>query len=177
MTATQSAVLVLVPEADLVVGAHRQRFDRAASLGVPAHVTVLFPFVDPAEVDDVLVERLAAAVRRTPAFDCTFRSCAWFGDDVLWLAPEPQEPFRALTEAVFAEFPQCPPYEGAFADVVPHLTVGHAPHGTPPDLRAAEEAVAPRLPVTTRVERAFLLAGSDQPDSWQVLHELPLGAP
>ena len=175
MPATLTAVLVLVPEADPVVGPHRQRFDRAASLGVPAHVTVLFPFVDPAVVDDALVERLASAVRRTPAFDCVFRGCRWFDEDVVWLAPEPAEPFRELTRAVFAEFPDHPPYEGQFEDLAPHLTVGQQPFGSLAELRAAEADVAPLLPVATRVDRAFLLAGSDEPASWRVLHELPLG--
>ncbi len=46
-TETQSAVLVPVPEAERVVSRHRIRLDPAAELGVPAHVTVLYPFVAP----------------------------------------------------------------------------------------------------------------------------------
>lgn len=91
---------------------------------------------------------------------------------MLWLAPEPAEPFRALTEAVVEAFPGFPPYGGAFAEVVPHLTVGDT--GTPEDLRAAEREVSAGLPVETHVDRAHLLAGTDRPDAWHVLAELPL---
>jgi hypothetical protein len=84
-SATQTAVLVLVPEAEPLVSRHRRQLDPAASLGVPAHVTVLYPFVDPSEVSEALIERLAAALRRTPAFDCVFETCEWFDEDVLWL--------------------------------------------------------------------------------------------
>lgn len=175
MRATRTAVLVLVPEADPAVGRHRQRFDRAASLGVAAHVTVLFPFVDPADVDDALLERLASAVRRTPAFDCAFRGLRWFDEDVLWLAPEPAEPFRELTRAVFAEFPGHPPYEGAFEDLAPHLTVGQRPLASHAELQEVEGELTRLLPFTTRVTRAHLMAGGDEPASWRVLHELPLG--
>jgi hypothetical protein len=50
VTPTQSAVLVPVPEAERAVSRHRARLDAAAALGVPAHVTVLFPFVPPSEI-------------------------------------------------------------------------------------------------------------------------------
>ena len=43
--AAESAVLVPVPEAERAVSRHRARLDGAAARGVPAHVTVLYPFV------------------------------------------------------------------------------------------------------------------------------------
>jgi hypothetical protein len=49
-TAAESAVLVPVPEAERGVSGHRNRLDRAAVWGVPAHVTVLYPFVPPPAV-------------------------------------------------------------------------------------------------------------------------------
>jgi 2'-5' RNA ligase len=75
---------------------------------------------------------------------------------------------------VRAEFPEHPPYEGVFDDVVPHLTLGERRAATTEQLRAAEADVSPLLPVTTRVDRVHLLAGSAEPGSWRVLHELPL---
>ena len=63
MTAGESAVLVPGPEAEPVVGRHRARLDRAAVEGVPAHVTVLYPFVPPPEITAATIEVLAAAVR------------------------------------------------------------------------------------------------------------------
>ena len=44
---TDSAVVIPVPEAEAVVGPHRARLDPFAAWGVPAHVTVLAPFVPP----------------------------------------------------------------------------------------------------------------------------------
>lgn len=44
---TQTAVIVPVPAAEALVGSHRRRLDRAAGWGVPAHVTVLYPFLHP----------------------------------------------------------------------------------------------------------------------------------
>jgi len=36
---------------------HRAHLDMAASWGVPAHVSVVHPFVPPADVDDATAER------------------------------------------------------------------------------------------------------------------------
>ena len=94
---------------------------------------------------------LASAVAAVPGFGVTFDTAAWFGTEVLWLAPEPADPFVALTAAVAAAFPAYPPYGGAHDEVIPHLTVGHdAPEAR---LRDAEADVLPRLPVSADISR------------------------
>jgi 2'-5' RNA ligase len=172
---TESAILVPVPEAEPVVGRLRDRLDGAALWGVPAHVTVLFPFAAPDAITGAVIERAAAAVATVRAFGCQFARVCWFGQDVLWLAPEPAGPFRALTSAVHGAFPQFPPFGGMYAEVVPHLTVGNGPDGSPAALRAAEAEVAPALPVRTQVRHAWLMTGTRSPASWRVVAELPLG--
>ena len=173
-SAETSAVLVPVPEAEPLVAAHRRRLDPAGTWGVPAHVTVLFPFVPPAEVDDGVLALLADAVRSVAAFDCVFAHTQWFGDEVLWLAPDPDEPFKRLTAVVWEAFPGYPPYDGAHPEPTPHLTVG-GPIRAAVELRAAETAVRAGLPVHARLDHALLMAGTSEPDSWRVLHNLPLG--
>jgi 2'-5' RNA ligase superfamily len=176
VTDRETAVLVPVPEAERVVSPHRSRLDGAAALGVPAHVTVLFPFVPPPSITPGVVDALATAVATVSAFGCEFGATSWFGEDVLYLAPRPDEPFRALTRAVCAAFPGYLPYGGAFADTIPHLTIGERPAGGVAELRAAEAAVVPLLPVRSRVDRVWLMAGSAVPGSWRTLTELPLAS-
>jgi hypothetical protein len=89
--------------------------------------------------------------------------------------PNPPDPFRALTAAVHAAFPRYPPFGGAFADVIPHLTIGDHPEGGVGVLRAAEAAVLPVLPIRTQVSHAWLMTGSQAPDSWQLRAAFPLG--
>lgn len=174
--ATHSAVIVPVPAAEPVVGAHRRTLDVAASWGVPAHVTLVYPFAPAAALDTTLVERLSAVVARVPAFDVELDRCAWFGEDVVWLAPADPAPFRALVAAVAGEFPQWPPYGGVHPDVVPHLTLGERRRGSLAQLRAAEADVAARLPVVDTVDHALLIAGAARPDSWAPVASLPLSA-
>lgn len=172
MVADETALIVAVPEAEAAVGAYRARLDAAAAWGVPAHVTVVYPF-GPIGRLDAFAPAIAEAVATVPAFDFTLARTAWFGTSVLWLAPDPAEPFRALTHAVGRQFPEYPPYEGEFDDVVPHLTVGH---DQPADvLRAAADAVGPHLPVRARCRAVQLIAGSSAPGSWRTVAEFALG--
>jgi 2'-5' RNA ligase len=170
---TETAVVVPVPPAEPVIGVHRTRLDQAAGWGVPAHVTVLYPFVAPDRIDDEVLAALRRAVGTVPAFDAVWRRTGWFEQGVLWLAPEPAEPFRALTAAVVREFPDHPPFGGVYPEVVPHLTVAN---GAPmEEMRAAERAIRPLLPFAMRVVHVQVLAGTTIDRSWRVLADLPLG--
>lgn len=120
----RSALIVRVPEADPYVADLRARFDPVASRGVPAHVTILVPFVPPARIDADVLRRLRAALADTRSFAFRLAEVRRF-DDVVYLAPEPAAPFIALTAAVHGTFPDHPPYGGVHASVVPHLTVAH----------------------------------------------------
>ncbi len=171
--ATHSAVLALVPEAEAVVGELRARLDPTAAAGVPAHVTVLYPFAPPSTLGATTVDGLRAAVAGVPAFDVRLDAVDWFGDDLVWLAPRPREPFDELTERVSRAFPDHPPYGGEH-EPHPHLTVGYRSHAPLAALRDAAARVAPLLPVAARVDRLHLLAGSRAPGSWRAVAELPL---
>lgn len=173
----RTALVVPVPALDPVVGGHRAELDTAAGWGVPAHVTVLYPFLAPVDATaDTTSCAVRSAVASVRAFKCAFERTSWFGQDVLWLAPDPTGPFVELTRAVWAVFPQTPPYGGAHGDdVVPHLTVGELRNGTPEQLRQAEDDVRHSLPVTTRIDRVWLVLGNDQPASWRLAAIFPLG--
>ena len=176
----RSALLVAVPEAEPAVRKHRARLDSSARDGVPAHLTVLYPFLQPASIDDAVLASLRQLFAGFAPFDVTLDRVSWFGEDVLWLAPRDDGPFRALTGAAFAAFPGCPPYGGAYADVIPHLTIGDK--GDLADRRAAAQAVSRCLPVEARVTEVTLMSGpapgglGNPPGQWRTLTAFPLGA-
>lgn len=172
--ATRSAVVVPVPEAEQVVGPYRRRLDRSAIAGVPAHVTVLYPFVTPGQIGPDTVRRIAEAVTDIPAFDCMFARVRWFGDHLVWLQPEPELPFRLLTQAVWDRFPEQPPYGGAHGDPAPHLTFGDARVADRASMRLAAGEVKAKLPVTARISRVLLMVGAEAPHSWRTLAEFTL---
>jgi len=120
----RTALIVAVPEAEPAVAALRLEHDSSAALGVPAHVTILFPFLDAAEVDEQAIEDVLG---QHDAFDFDLVSVETFDDGHVYLAPTGAERFVALTDSVWRRWPDHPPYEGAFETVVPHLTVSDHP--------------------------------------------------
>jgi 2'-5' RNA ligase len=171
----QSGLVLEVPEAEAAVGRHRDMLDANARLGAPAHITVLFPFVPPTQIDPVVVAKLRRTLAGTLAFDFQLTRTAWFGDEVLWLAPEDPQPFRILTELVRTAFPDFPPFEGQFDDVVPHLTVAHDCDLA--DMRAAERAVERQLPIRGSALKVTLLAQADDSGMWTRQAAFPLAKP
>jgi 2'-5' RNA ligase len=168
----RSALVVAVPEAEPVVGALRQRLDANAALGVPAHVTVLFPFVPADRLDAGVRARVTDVIARSSTFGYRFSRTAWFDDRVVYLAPDDAHPFRELTHRVWEEFPAHPPFEGAHDDVVPHLTVGHE---HPPEvLRAAEADVRRHLPVEGTATEVLLLVEDEPGGRWRTAERFPL---
>jgi 2'-5' RNA ligase superfamily len=103
--------------------------------GVPAHVTVLFPFLDGAAVDEQAVHDLLS---RFPAFDFELDRVERFDNGIPWLHPSPSTPFVDLTAAVFERWPDHPPYEGAFDEVIPHVTITREDVQLPIRCRATE---------------------------------------
>jgi 2'-5' RNA ligase len=176
--AEQSALLVLVPAAEPAVGKHRARLDASARDGVPAHLTVLYPFLPPGQIGDDELSALARLFAGFPSFDVTLDRVSWFGEQVVWLGPRDEVPFRALTSLVFAAYPACAPYGGRHADVIPHLTIGH--DAGPAVLRAAAEDVRPHLPISARATEVTLMAGptpgnpETPPNQWSTIAAFPL---
>lgn len=174
MRPTETALIVPVPEAEDTVGPFRMSLDKAASWGVPAHVTVLYPFLPPDRIDDDVLAAVGEIARAVPRFGVTLTHVDWFGDTVVWLAPQPGQPFRSLTDLVCRRFPETPPYGGAHTDVMPHLTIGRdAPNH---ELRRAADAVSASLPIHAHIDVVRLISGSPEPDSWHTLVEFALGS-
>jgi len=160
----QSGLIIEVPEAEPAVRHHRERLDASAPLGVPAHVTILFPFMPPETIDAAALARLAELFAGVSRFRFVLDHTAWFGEDVLWLGPDDPRPFRALTQRVFRAYPAYPPFEGRFDDVVPHLTIGH---GHPLDaLRSAQDSVQAHLPIQASAAGVTLITQQSAGGQW-----------
>ncbi len=171
-----SALLIRCPAADPVVGEHRLRYDRAASFGVPAHVTVGFPFKPVRMLTDADHERLASAFARVPAFVLRGERTGWFGEDYLHVPVSPPADVLGLIALVGGLFPEYPIYGGAIDEVVPHVTIGPAARA---ELRAVEKEVSARLPFVVDVTEVELWAGPplDGPvgDGWRLVRAYALG--
>lgn len=172
-----SALIVEVPDAEPAVDSLRRQHDANAHIGVPAHVTVLSPWVPPVSLTDTHLADLHDLIGSHAAFGMCLDDVAWFtGDDqphVLYLRVAYPTPFRRLTRAVTAQWPEWPPYGGAHGpNPAPHLTIGVSDDRAP--LEQAAIDVRPHLPIHTTVSQLALLLRQPGASDFTCVARFPL---
>lgn len=137
---------------------------------VHAHLTVLGPFVPEPELTPQVHADLAAVFADTEPFTFTLEEVRVFPSGLVYLHPEPAEPFTRLTDAVTARFPDHLPYAGEFAPV-PHLSL--CALGPERDLDVVRAELASALPVQTVAEEVWLVRYEEH--GTRRLRRYPLG--
>jgi 2'-5' RNA ligase len=168
--AGRGGLIVPVPAAELKVEPWMERYLPIWKLGVPAHVTLLFPFPTLDQLGASARAELAARFADTPAITVTFDTVGQF-PDVVYLAPEPRDWFIRQTEALSSHF-GLRPYGGLHAEIVPHLTV--ARHADPAVQAQIADALRQVVPIVTSVHEVWLV--EEEPSGrWQRAAVFPLG--
>jgi 2'-5' RNA ligase len=144
---------------------------------VPPHITILAPFVDVEGLDRGAIARVGEIVAGVPAFDVGFEAVRrWpaseLGTGVVWLEPTPSEPFVALTRAIWAAFPDYPPYGRPDDELEAHLTIAI---DDPARFDAAEAEACRLVPFRRRATAVTLLVQG--PDGrWRTRRRFALGS-
>jgi 2'-5' RNA ligase len=150
-----TAIAVLTGEAELVIGDVYSRYASAGRQGMTPHVTLIVPFVPAADLDASVENRLRALFNRVQPFDYVLERFEYFESGVLYLAPEPSAPFVDVVQALAAELPDYPPYEGLHDDVIPHVTIAESRDQEL--LARIRSEIEPRLPIACRAQTATLV--------------------
>ena len=111
-----------------------------------------------------------------PPLDFSLVRLADFPGAGIYAVPEPDEELRATMRALWARFPEYPPYGRPGTDPPPHASLGrHAADPDPETLVARAEArVGPLLPAPF-VVREVTLMEMHEPDRWHVRTAFPFG--
>ena len=141
-----------------------------ASAGVPAHVTLLYPFADEAQLGAGVLGDVAAVVARHERLRLTLGEGRRFSD-TLYVSVEPEGPLRALHDDLAEAFPTLPLYGGTYP-FTPHVSIveGPAAHATD----AFEDGRWSTLPVEQDVDAVDLITGRG--GRWGTRRRFPLGA-
>lgn len=148
----------------------RQRWDRAALAGAGPHVTILYPFVPCDALGPAERTELAAIAGSVPAFEVRFERVRRL-PDLVWIEPEPADPFAALTAEVVERWPDRPPYGGTYDAIIPHLTLVESEVAP---LQAIEDAAARVAPFDRRARRLELWC-QDAAGRWRPRWRIPFG--
>lgn len=157
----EAALVVTVPEAEPLVGSFRLEHDPVAARGMPAHITINYPFVPGIKANADTLTRLSRMFAAMQPFSFTLDHIGRF-PNVLYLAPVPSAPFVQMVERTAQEFPESPPYGGRHKGSTPHLTVAQSKSG---DLLPSIEteltiATVDHLPLKAFADRVWLMDNS-----------------
>jgi 2'-5' RNA ligase superfamily len=169
--------LLLADQAPDLAAAHDELYPERVTEGIPLSLTLLYPFIPPAELDqpelDTLREFFAA---RSPFSFEIARVAQWEGGGAVYGVPDPDEELRATMRALWQRYPQYPPYGQEGSDPPPHasLTLDGGPD--PASLRdRVEQRLAPLLPARFTIREATLME-EFEPDRVRVRDSFRLGA-
>ena len=153
------------------LAALRDAGDPMAARGVPAHVTVLFPFLPAGALTAAVRATLAGLAAASPRFIARFDHVER-REHLVWLVPADQRPFLSLTAAVAATWPDFPPYGGMHDDLIAHLTlIETSDDGEREAARSAAEAVGG---FDVAVDELTVIA-EDGSGAWRTRWRVPLG--
>jgi len=167
-TRRMSTLIVPVREAEPSLAAAGADSHCAGDRALPPHITVLYPFVPARQIDASVLHAISVALAGFGPFDFALTHIGYF-PGVVYLTPEPVEPFQQLTAALSARWPEYPPYNGAYDQLVPHLTVAMGP------LRAGVvHELEHSLPIHARARELSLLT-PDRNGRWSLYARFRLG--
>ncbi len=138
---------------------------------MPAHVTLLYPFVDWEELDPSVGRRIASVAARHAAFDYTMTGPQRW-PDTIYVAVEPADPFVRLQADLAATFPDYPIYgEAGDFEFTPHITVAEGPSVDDPE--TVGDAGWAALPVVARAAWLDVIATDGR--GWDLIWRVRLG--
>jgi 2'-5' RNA ligase len=169
----QSVLAILVPEAEPLVGSFRNEYDSSAAAGMPAHITINYPFRPGKEVASSTVDKLKSLFSRHRSFKYSLIAFKRF-PGILYLEPSPGRPLNSLIRAVVERFPESPPYGGMYRDIIPHLTVAAVEDEAKLNeiSRRFAEACGGRLPIPATAREIWLM--DNKTGSWIKRVSFPL---
>ncbi len=150
-----TAIVIFAPhEVQAIATPIMRQYATETLIRVPAHVTLMFPFV-PFEQLDEAARTVKSICSNIAPFDITLSGYGQF-PGVIFMQPANPEPIKAVFRQIYDAFPLFPPYGDAFGyDLHPHLTVA--------EFNNDEEQRAVWLPdyapLTFLAERVHLIYG------------------
>jgi len=160
MDKRESTILIPVPEVEFLVSDLRARYDPSGSKGVPAHVTLLFPFIPPEKItpEDI---KILQELFKIPRFEFTLSHINTFPDAV-FIEPKERELFVELTRRIYAQFPDYPPEEGKYLpEINPHLTIGHQLGDRFDECLEQAKKIEDKLPIRCNAEEIYLMTSKN----------------
>jgi hypothetical protein len=155
-TLETSITLVLEHVDPELARAHRELYPERIPEAIPFSITLLYPWLPAAEVTGDDLERLRSFFASRPVLEFDLTHVTEFPDIVAYAVPEPDDQLRATMRALWALYPQYPPYGRPGFDPPPHATLTRYANPMNATFEQVKARVEPLLPVHCVVTEATL---------------------
>ena len=156
--------------------AHRELYPERIPEHIPFSLTLHYPWVPVAEVTDADLARLRRFFASRPRLEFELTHVSEFPGVVAYAVPEPDDELRATMRALWAMYPQFPPYGQPGLDPPPHATLGRYEGPTPITFEQARKRVEPLLPARCVITEATLQEEYEL-DRMRIRETFPFAAP
>jgi hypothetical protein len=136
--------------------AHRELYPERIPEHIPFSITLLYPWLPAAALTKADLERLRAFFAERPPLAFALTRVAEFPGVVAYAVPEPDDGLRETMRALWASYPQCPPYGRPGSEPPPHATLTRYANPINATFELAKARVEPLLPVDCVVSEAIL---------------------
>ncbi|MDA3642544.1 2'-5' RNA ligase family protein [Saccharopolyspora indica] len=158
-----TALVVPLPEADPLLAAVADRFPDAVR-PLPAHLTLLYPFLPAGALDEQVFAALDEVFADQPPLRVEFAECRR-ASGFAALLPDPADGLSALVGELRRRWPDLLPYDGRFgAEVDLHVTVALNTAEATADA-VTREIIPEFTPIRAHLREARLIAFHGQ---WQL---------
>ena len=172
MKKRESVILVPILSAPPLLKDLRDRYDSNSLHGIPPHITILFPFKNPDEINEKDIDKLKKIFLRVKGFSFVLKRINTF-PEVVYLEPSEKEKFINLTKEVMKDFPNYQPYEGKFTKINPHLTIGHElGERFNEALKNIRKEIEGKLPIKVKAQEVWLMKSEN--GRWRLREKFPL---
>jgi hypothetical protein len=154
--------------------AHRELYPERIPERIPFSLTLLYPWLPATEVTDDELEELHSFFAARPPLEFELTHVTEFPGLVAYAAPEPDDELRSTMRALWAKYPQCPPYGRPGSDPAPHATLTRYANPENATFEQARDRVEPLLPVRCVVSEATLQE-EYEPDRMRIRATFPFG--
>jgi hypothetical protein len=152
--------------------AHRELYPERIDEHIPLSLTLLYPWLPVESLTEGGVAELRSFFAARPPLEFDLVRVDEFPGLVAYAVPEPDEELRATMRALWALFPDFPPYGRPGFDPPPHATLARLDVPPPRTLEQVTRRVEGLFPARFVASEATLME-EYEPDRWQVRATFP----
>lgn len=118
----KSSIDILLPELDVYLNKWRTKTIDIAKLGVPSHISIIYPWIE-SPIDRIQLDELEKIINYLPKISIQLKGIEYFDNHIAYLSIKNVNCILNIQQLIINNFPKYLPYEGKIKNPIPHITI------------------------------------------------------